>query len=484
MVEKARLIVPKQESANVGWHRVTWGVTKSTLLERDERRFEAHSYLSDGFGRRAALESRAVGGWSRLGDAARVWQPSRLKGISVGPRRGVPFLAAGQVYEAAPSARKWLSFAHTPSAKDRYVEAGVLLLSCSGTVGRVTVAHAPHLNRLITHDLRRIEPRDERIWGWLYAYMRTTSFRAMATGTHYGHVIKHLETSHVAALPLIDLDHERLSYFNAAVRRIFGSRDRAHALVAEAEGLFADALGGAPSGGWLDRPFIVPARSLSEGRRRLDGYHHNAYAQAISKQVAGTATRLQRLDEVTERIWWPGRFRRVLGDQGTPYVSAMDLFDVNPPAPKRIYAGLVPNAEDYFLQPGWLVMARSGQIYGLNGRVFMASERHARAFVSEDLIRIVPRATSIRPGYLITALGHPTLGRPLVVRQAYGTSIPHLEPADLASLTVPRLAQKVEGAISDRMEEVTRLRSEADDLEDTITRRAEDVIEVFLQDDT
>ena len=48
----------------------------------------------------------------------------------------------------------------------------------------------------------------------------------------------------------------------------------------------------------------------------------------------------------------------------------------------------------------------------------------------------------IRPGYLLTALTHPTLGRPLVIRNAYGTSIPHLDPADVSDIPVVRFPTK------------------------------------------
>jgi type I restriction enzyme, S subunit len=153
---------------------------------------------------------------------------------------------------------------------------------------------------------------------------------------------------------------------------------------------------------------------------------------------------------------------------------------VNPPVTKRIYAGLVENAEEYFLREGWLLMARSGQIYGLNGRVLLVSHRHTRAFISEDLIRIVPECSRIRPGYLSMVLSHPTLGRPLVIRHAFGTSIPHLEPADLRGVWVPRLSDSIEAQIADYMEQASRLRSEADDLEDKMTAQADHVIEAYL----
>jgi hypothetical protein len=60
-------------------------------------------------------------------DLARVWQPSRLKGIVVPPGTGTPFLAAGQVFEARPVPRKWLSLAKTPGASERFVESGKIL---------------------------------------------------------------------------------------------------------------------------------------------------------------------------------------------------------------------------------------------------------------------------------------------------------------------------------------------------------------------
>jgi type I restriction enzyme, S subunit len=162
-------------------------------------------------------------------------------------------------------------------------------------------------------------------------------------------------------------------------------------------------------------------------------------------------------------------------------LSAEELFNLNPPITKRVYASLVENPNEYFLEPGWIVMARSGQIYGLNGSVCLVTSRHARSFVSEDLIRIAPRTDLVRPGYLLAVLGHPTLGRPLVIRHAYGTSIPHLEPGDVETIQVPRFDRKQEDAIADLVEEAARLRAAADDLEDKITARADKTVELFLQ---
>ena len=112
------------------------------------------------------------------------------------------------------------------------------------------------------------------------------------------------------------------------------------------------------------------------------------------------------------------------------------------------------------------------------------TKRHEDAFFSHDLIRIIPKLSDIRPGYLFAALGHPTLGRPLVIRTAYGTSIPHLDPDDVANIPVVRLGTKTEGSIADMMERAIELRVQADDLENDLAARATALNELFLSGDT
>jgi hypothetical protein len=303
----------------------------------------------------------------------------------------------------------------------------------------------------------------------------------MAVGAHYGHVIKHLEPEHVAALPIVDCPEEEVKGFTHDCERVRRARDQACAEIDAAEEEYARVLRLDEIEKWGGPGFIVGASEMLRGRRRLDAEFHQPDVAAALRLLERCAQRIESLDNVTSRIWWPGRFQRVFGDNGTPYFSAAELFDVNAPDTKRIYAGLVNNNEDYRVQPGWLLMARSGQVYGLNGRVMLASQRIGRAFISEDLIRIVPRSDRIRPGYLLMVLGHPLLGRPLVIRHAYGTSIPHLEPSDLRDVAVPRLAAEVEAAIAGRMEKAVRLQAEADELEDTLTTRAEQVVQRYLQ---
>lgn len=483
MAIRARLSAPRTEPDQWPWHQARWTALPASLVFGGDRRLEADNYLSGGYGIRLALEARKAG-WTRMGELARVWQPSRLKGIQVGPEFGTPFLAATQVFDLRPVPRKFLALDRTDNATERFVSSGMILVTCSGSVGRATLAYEPHEKTLISDDLLRVEPRQAKLWGWLYAFLRAPKTRAMMTAAQYGHIIKHLEVSHLNALPMPVLRDGLLEEFDLRVRAVLDRRDRAHALMLEAEALFAEAIGPVSQGVDAEVGFSVKASEFIGQRRRLEAAYHSPAASSILGRFAALDLKVESLSELTERVWWMTRFKRVFGADGVPYMSADELFALNPGITKRVLLEQADNADEYFAKAGWIMMACSGQVYGLNGSVALMTERHEHTFFSHDLVRIVARRDLIRPGYLFLTLGHPQLGRPLVIRYAYGTSIPHLEPADVASFPVVRVGQQREADIADRAEESIKLRAEADEIENELAFDADAVLDRFLAGDT
>ena len=434
---------------------------------------EAETYLSAGFAISAAIREKE-GGWSALGEIANVWQPPRLKGIQVTREYGTPFLAATQVYDIRPIARKWLSLERTEDAANRFVQQGMVLVTCSGSVGRATVAYAPHMNTLISHDLLRVEPKSEHDRGWMYAFLLAPQVRAMATGTHYGHMIKHLETSHLEALPVPAVEIAQSADFAARLGRILELRNKAYALWERAEKHFADAIG--PLEPALEEGFEVPVADMLRNRRRLEGSYYTPRASAILDRFE----RWDRLGDLCSRVWWMPRFRRFYGDAGIPYISADELFTITAPQSKRILVDPADNHRDYFVERGWIVMACSGQVYGLNGAAELMTEHHENIFFSHDLIRIVTDKSKVRAGYVLVTLTHRTHGRPLLIRAAYGTSIPHLDPGDVADFPVVRLGEPVESTIADFAEASAKARAEADAIERGMAQDAAAILDRFM----
>lgn len=372
MAVRARLAPPKADRSDWPWHQTkTLSLPVSALFGGD-RRMEAEAYLLSGYGLRAALEARP--GCGPLGRHARVWQPSRLKGTQVSPNFGTPFLAATQVFDLRPIPRKWLALEQTEQASERYVKEGMILVTCSGSVGRSTLAYAPHLDTLISHDLLRVEAREEKYWGWLYAYLRTPTARAMMTSAQYGHIIKHLEVGHLSALPLPEMRDHILDHFTGRAHTILRLREEAHTAMVEAEGRFADCLGPLPVHSSGEAGFVVRAQDAFFGRqRRLDGWPHNPRVQAIQEHLAAHSHGMMTVSESGYRAWVPGRYKRVPADDGITFLDSSDLFEINPDAAKR-YADC-PFGDEYQgrVESGWLLMASSGQTYGIIGGAVLAN---------------------------------------------------------------------------------------------------------------
>lgn len=458
-----------------------WAPVLASVVSTGQRRLEARSYLTDGYGQRQLIES-APSGWTTMKEIAEVWQPSRLKGIVVRVGAGLPFLSAGQVFEATPVVRKWLARSHVPDEAARYVSPEQILMSCSGRVGRITAVYPHHENIVITHDLLRIVPRDATHYGWLYAYMRTPQFHGIASASQYGHMIKHLEPEHVQLMPVIMPPPEILEKTSALVSEVMSKRRQAATLEKEANAEYEALV--RPEGGANGTAVYgtVSASTLMTARRRLDAEHFRPDYLAIAGWLRSAGTRpVETLDDVTEQVSLGNRYRRYFGEKGTPYRSAEELFDLNAPVTKRVYAGLIDNRENYTLHAGWLIMARSGQVYGLNGRVILLTSAHEDIFGSDDLIRIIPDKSKIHTGYLLLALGNPLVGRPMVIRNAYGTSIPHLDPIDVRKVPIPRFDEETEKHLGDKMVRAAELKTEADSLENEATELAETVVSAFMK---
>ena len=159
MAIRARLTPPREEPTSWPYHVVTFKSLPAHMLCVGDRRMEAGGFLASGFGTRLAITAKPSG-WSFLAELANVWQPPRLEGIQVAEEFGTPFLAASQVFDHQPIPRKWLSLNKTPQAAKRFVSGGTILLTCSGTVGRATLARNCLESVLITHDLLRVEPSE------------------------------------------------------------------------------------------------------------------------------------------------------------------------------------------------------------------------------------------------------------------------------------------------------------------------------------
>lgn len=461
MALRARLVAPPPPPPSEWpWHTVRSGSVSVSRMVRGDRRIDADTFLSSGYGVRAAIESHSEG-WMRLEALAKFWAPPRIKTIEVAQEHGVPYLNTTQVFDIRPFPRKFLAAGKTHKAEERLVDQGSVLVMASANVGRTTIATAAHEGCFVSHHLMRATPNDAGSIGWIYAFLHSPQGQAMLRSSQYASVIRHIEPHHVEAIPIPIVGIKIAGKFAQQFRELLELRNRAYRLSELADERFSEIIGQPGPMADEERGFEVPARSLMAGRRRFEANYYAPQAAAIFSRFK----KWEPLSEVCERVWWMPRFKRFYGNEGIPYLSADELFTTNPEMKRRILVAPNDNHEAYFVKRDWLVMACSGQVYGLNGAAILTTERHENIFFSHDLIRIVANKNKIHPGYLLVALTNRTHGRPLLIRAAYGTSIPHLDPGDVEMFPVVRLGEEAETAIADLAVAAAQARSAADALE-------------------
>ena len=306
----------------------------------------------------------------------------------------------------------------------------------------------------------------------------------------YGHIIKHLETHHLDSLPIVWVTDRARAEFNTRAKEVLEMRNAAYKLTVEAEAAFGGAFGRLTHAEADDNQFTTRASQLFAERRRLDAAHHHPIVKAIVEHLSRRATAWVSLSDLGLDVWLPDRFQRVSAAEGPLFIDSSGLFEINPDISRRIaerdfgdqYAGRV--------ERGWILVARSGQIYGLIGSAMLTGARHEDKVISDDIIRVAPSPAAerendqqaCRVGYVAMAMAHPDFGRPRVKALPYGSSIPHIEVNDLRQFRIPRLQTSIENQIADRVEEAARLRDSADELETRLGASAEAQVRRFLKE--
>lgn len=480
MAVRARLTPPREVQTNWPWHHVKSVSLNASLIFGGSRRMEAENFLASGYGTRIAIEAKA-GGWSRFSIFARVWQPLRLKGAIVAPEYGKPYLSATQVFDVRPVSRRFLSVERINDPDALGVSRGQILITRSGSVGRSTLAHSVHEHHIISDDLLRIKARDQDNWGWIYAYLRAPMVREMMKAAQYGHVVKHLETHHLDDLPIIHVEPPVRAEFDQRAREILAKRDRAYAMTLEAEALFSEAFAEFEADDLGESGFSARASEVfGTPRRRLDAWHYNPGRKAIVAHLAKNATSWTTIEQLGFKVWLPTRFRRIAAADGVSLLDSSDLFEINPDISKRIADMDFGDLYEGRVKQGWILLSRSGQIYGLNGSAMISGHCHEEKVISDHIIRIAPDKPGCRVGYLIMAMTHPKLGRPRIKALPYGSSIPEIEVYDVQQFAIPRLYEAIECEIADRVEAAAQLRDEADKIEIELGEKANDLVIDFL----
>jgi type I restriction enzyme S subunit len=213
-------------------------------------RLDAAPYLSGAYEARKLLERLAVPTepLHRLtaGHDGGIYNGPKFRRVYVNDREhGVPFLGSTDMLEAdfswLPLLRK--SDAQSPRLAHLRVRPGMILVSCSGTVGRMCYSRPDMATFWTSQDALKIVADDQKIEsGYLYAFLTSRYGIPMITGPASDSIIRHIEPHHIADLPVPRFGPESEKPIHALIEEAAGLRARFQSGVREAtRDLFASA---------------------------------------------------------------------------------------------------------------------------------------------------------------------------------------------------------------------------------------------------
>lgn len=162
--------------------------------------------------------------------------PGRFKRVYVDEGYGVPFFGGRSIGELDPSDKRYLSFSqHDKKIKEELtIREGMILITCSGTIGKIALVPKHWDNWAMTHDIIRLLPADDLI-GYVYIWLQTEYAAKLIEAFAYGSVVRHIEKEHLCkvAIPLLK-NHEVQKRINELALEANEKRYQAYLLEQEA----------------------------------------------------------------------------------------------------------------------------------------------------------------------------------------------------------------------------------------------------------
>lgn len=412
----------------------------SSWLENNGRRLDCGPYLSGAIEAKELLKKFHTHQLHSLtmGFSGGIFNGPRFPRTYVESRvHGVPFLGSTDILSADLSTLGLLSNKQATANPALLIDEGWTLITCSGTIGRMSYARRDMKGMAGSQHFMRVVPDTSKIKpGYLYAYLSSRfGVPLVASGT-YGAIIQHIEPHHISDLP---------------VPRLGQVENDAHELIQRAADLRAEASNQIELAtkkaikelGLLDldatdvTEFGYSIISSNNLRRRLDAPFHSPAALQAEAAVRSSSHPAERLKRVVNRLFKPPIFKRIWvdgPDYGPQFISGNDayLYQANEP---RYVSTKTPNFDEFIVKKGWVIFQAAGQVYGLFGRPLLVHGWLEDVFCADDLYRIVPK--SLDDGAYIYLFLRTPHGQALLKRQAAGNSIPRVWDPHMEEFEIP-----------------------------------------------
>lgn len=166
---------------------------------------------------------------------------ARFKRIWV-ERSDLPIYQPSTIVDLKPSPDGYISKLTQTNIEALKVHRGQVLMTCSGTIGKVSYVSKTLDDRIFSHDLLRIDCKENIDQGYIYVYLKSNLGNKILLTNSYGAVITHIEPEHLAAVPIPDAPKEIKERIHNLIVRSYELRDESNELIDQATQLLIEEL--------------------------------------------------------------------------------------------------------------------------------------------------------------------------------------------------------------------------------------------------
>lgn len=369
---------------------------------------------------------------------------ARFKRIWV-EKSDYPIYQPSTIMDIKPSPDGYISAVTDTNIDALRVSKGQVLMTCSGTIGKVSFVSDTMDNLIFSHDLLRINCKNPSDAGYVYAYLKSKVGNKILLTNSYGAVITHIEPEHLASVPIPNAPDPLKLKIGNLITQSYAFRDESNALIDKATQLLIDELQ-LPAIEDFDIDYFkkdAPVETfnvkLSDMGYRLDASYHVPIVDAITEHLTKHAAEVATVADkrISKSIILPGRFKRVYVEegQGRVFIGGKQLFELDPSNKK--YLSLSQHGDriekQLELHENMTLITCSGTI----GKVALVGKHWENWAANQHIIRVVPADDSIA-GYLNIFLAS-AYGYHLITRHTYGAVIDEIDDTHVSRIPIPLL---------------------------------------------
>lgn len=454
------------------------GVRVAEIFNTSQLRLEASAYGVEMRRAVAAVRGSPFDAIALLGDSGLCTEAHnafRFRRIYVSSSHGVPFLSSSNIIEIRPRPEHFLSRLLTKHLDDLLVKKWDVLISCSGTVGNVCLAGDGIAGMALSQHVIRMRASDANTSGFAAAFLRSRFGRPQLSQAAYGSVVQHIEPEHLERVVVPGIPPIRRGAIGAEMCKASELRDRANALLDEADAGLCEMVGLPSIHAMTRKDRTRPRVHLKNLASRFEARFHDPAATALIQKLLKrplSSVALGSASVADVRAVTKFRKRLYVRTGGMPLLPSKQLFQVDPIEVKGLARGAhLKDLPEIQLSENMILVTCSGTV----GRVHIVPKYMAAWAASQDALRIVA-APAMHPGFLYAWLASP-YGQLLVNRYAYGSVIVHIDREMLAAVPVPVLPNRQMQDVGDKVLAANSLRHEAWEREMKAIRDLERLIE-------